>query len=137
MSMNGLWVVMVEADAVVGVEEVEDEVAVAAVVVGEVAAGEEGLEGGDTDVYVAPKRLASTNEWKYTHFRCLLGRAPIIIDVSFQHPFQPTLPTKSLFQDGSEDPVDVFPRLPDYIPKVPLFSSLVPLVLVRWWCPFG
>jgi hypothetical protein len=84
MSMNGLWVVVAEADAVAGVVEAEDGVAVAVEAAGEVAADEESLEGGDTDVHVTPKRLASTNEWKNIHmFRCLLGRAPII-DVSFQ-----------------------------------------------------
>jgi hypothetical protein len=38
-----------------------------------------------------------------------------------------------------DDPVDVLPRLPDYIPEVTLFSSFVPLVLVLvlWWCPLG
>jgi hypothetical protein len=49
---------------------------VVAVVVGEAAADEECLEGGDTDVYVAPKRLASTSEWKHTHVQVFTRAGP-------------------------------------------------------------
>jgi hypothetical protein len=55
------------------VEEDEVVVGVVVVVAGEVVAGEEGLEEGDSDVLVALKRLASTSESKYTHFRCYSG----------------------------------------------------------------
>ena len=71
MSMKGLWVV-VEAGAV----EVVEDVVVVAVVVGEAAADEECLEGGDTDVYVAPKRLANTSEWKHTHVQVFTRANP-------------------------------------------------------------
>jgi hypothetical protein len=74
--MSGLWV-EVEADEVAVVVE-EDEVVVGVVVVvaGEVVAGEEGLEEGDSDVLVALKRLASTNEWKIYTFQVFTRAGP-------------------------------------------------------------
>jgi hypothetical protein len=72
--MSGLWV-EVEADEVAVVVE-EDEVVVVVVVVGEVVAGEEGLEEGDSDVLVALKRLASTNEWKTYTFQVFTRAGP-------------------------------------------------------------